>query len=135
MVAKDSGEMEPQIKAPRVAPLEVASTYANEMKPQMNTDECRLNASSEQILEVKPQINADERRLNALYEKILNVSCEVSNVLDAGFLKKVYEDQVKAHTVHFAQCLNYLRITGLKLCLLLNFCKTKVEIKRLVNGI
>ncbi len=95
-----------------------------EMEPGIKADECRLNASSEQILEVKPQINADKRRLNALYEKILNVACEVSNVLDAGLLKKVCEDQVKAHTVHFAQCLNYLRITGLKLCLLLNFSKT-----------
>ncbi|MBU4492273.1 MAG: GxxExxY protein, partial [Euryarchaeota archaeon] len=27
--------------------------------------------------------------------------------------------------VHFAQCLNYLRITGLKLCLLINFSKRK----------
>ena len=38
-------------------------------------------------------------------------------------------------TVHLAQCLNYLRITGLKLCLMLNFSKPKVEIKRIVNGI
>ena len=34
---------------------------------------------------------------------------------------------------HTAQCLNYLRATGLKVCLLMNFNKTKVIIKRLVN--
>jgi GxxExxY protein len=32
--------------------------------------------------------------------------------------------------IHEAQCLNYLRGTGLPLCLLLNFGKPRVEIKR-----
>jgi len=35
--------------------------------------------------------------------------------------------------VHFAQCLNYLKATGLKVCLLMNFGKTKVQVRRLVN--
>jgi GxxExxY protein len=33
---------------------------------------------------------------------------------------------------HLAQCLNYLRATGLKICLLLNFGKPKLEVKRVV---
>ena len=36
--------------------------------------------------------------------------------------------------VHVAQCLNYLKASGLRLCLLLNFGKPKVEIKRVVLG-
>lgn len=32
---------------------------------------------------------------------------------------------------HTAQCLNYLKASGLRLALLLNFQKTKVEIKRI----
>lgn len=32
---------------------------------------------------------------------------------------------------HTAQALNYLRATGLEICLLINFGRTKVEIKRL----
>jgi len=36
--------------------------------------------------------------------------------------------------VHLSQCMNYLKATGLKLCLLLNFGKPRVEIKRLVNN-
>ena len=107
-------------------------------------------------IEMEPQINADERRLNALSEEIIGAAFEVSNVLGAGFLEKVYENalnvelnlrglktlpqaplkvyykeelvgdyiadilveneiiiEVKAvkeiDTVHFAQCLNYLR--------------------------
>ena len=34
--------------------------------------------------------------------------------------------------VHAAQCLNYLKATGLKVCLLVNFGRPRVEIKRLV---
>ncbi len=34
---------------------------------------------------------------------------------------------------HYAQCLNYLKATGLKICLLINFGKPKVEIKRIVR--
>jgi GxxExxY protein len=35
--------------------------------------------------------------------------------------------------VHMAQCLNYLKATGLHLCLLINFYRPKVEIKRIVH--
>ena len=34
--------------------------------------------------------------------------------------------------IHMAQCINYLRATGLHVCLLLNLGKPKLEIKRLV---
>jgi GxxExxY protein len=35
---------------------------------------------------------------------------------------------------HAAQCLNYLRASGVTLCLLVNFQKPKVEWKRIVHG-
>ena len=35
--------------------------------------------------------------------------------------------------IHHAQCLNYLKATGLKLCLLINFGTQRVQIKRIVN--
>jgi GxxExxY protein len=34
--------------------------------------------------------------------------------------------------IHRAQCLNYLRATGLRVCLLINFGKPKIEVKRIV---
>ena len=34
--------------------------------------------------------------------------------------------------IHLAQCLNYLKATGLKVCLLLNFGKPDLEIRRVV---
>ena len=35
--------------------------------------------------------------------------------------------------IHMAQCLNYLKATNLRLCLLMNFAKTKLEIRRIAN--
>jgi GxxExxY protein len=37
--------------------------------------------------------------------------------------------------VHRMQCTNYLKATGLALCLLLNFAKPRLEIKRVVRGL
>jgi GxxExxY protein len=37
--------------------------------------------------------------------------------------------------IHRAQCLNYLKATGLHLCLLLNFGEPRLEIKRIVLGL
>ncbi len=36
--------------------------------------------------------------------------------------------------VHRAQCLNYLKATGLNVCLLINFGKPKLEVKRVVSN-
>ena len=35
--------------------------------------------------------------------------------------------------VHFAQCINYLKATGMQICLLINFGQPKIEIKRFAN--
>ena len=35
--------------------------------------------------------------------------------------------------IHMAQALNYLKATGLRICLLINFGKSRVQIKRVVN--
>ena len=35
--------------------------------------------------------------------------------------------------VHLAQCMNYLKATGLSVCLLMNFGKPKLEVKRVVQ--
>jgi GxxExxY protein len=36
--------------------------------------------------------------------------------------------------IHLAQCLNYLKATNLRLCLLMNFAKPKLEIRRIANN-
>ena len=92
-------ENKPQMKAPRVTPLEGVSTYA----PAGAYVSMHCGGH-----------DADERRLNALSEQIIGAAFEVSNVLGAGFLEKVYENALNVE---------------------LNFSKPKVEIKRIVNGI
>lgn len=36
--------------------------------------------------------------------------------------------------IHLAQCLNYLKATGLPLCLLMNFANPRVKIRRIANN-
>src|SRR5579872_278042 len=57
--------------------------------------------------------------LNALTERIIGAAYAVVNELGPGFLEKVYENALKA--------------TGLELCLLMNFAKPRLEIKRIVR--
>jgi GxxExxY protein len=54
-----------------------------------------------------------------LVENIIIVELKAVRTLDA---------------IHGAQCINYLKATGLELCLLLNFGNPRLEIRRLVNG-
>lgn len=35
--------------------------------------------------------------------------------------------------IHFAQCMNYLKLSGLKVCLIINFGETSVKIRRIVR--
>jgi GxxExxY protein len=37
--------------------------------------------------------------------------------------------------IHEAQCINYLRATGLHVCLLINFGRPRVEVRRIVLGL
>jgi GxxExxY protein len=37
--------------------------------------------------------------------------------------------------IHMAQCLNYLKATGIRICLLINFALPKIEIKRIVHNL
>ena len=126
---------------------------------------------------------SDERTtLEALVETVVGAAYEVSNVLGAGFLEKIYERalieeltlgglRVKTQapfpvaykgkhigtysadlvvedrllvevkcvdqfsTEQLAQCINYLKASGLPLALLINFRRPKVEWRRIVHDL
>ena len=61
-----------------------------------------------------------EYTADLLVENIVLVELKVAKAIDE---------------IHRAQCLNYLKATGLHLCLLLNFARPRLEIKRIVLGL
>ena len=128
-------------------------------------------------------MEADERRwrLDQITERIIGCVYQVSNVLGAGYLEKIYENaltvelglndlrvgqqqrievryrevlvgdfvadllveecvivEIKAvkvfEDIHTAQCVNYLKATGLQVCLLVNFGPPQAVVKRIVHG-
>jgi GxxExxY protein len=127
-----------------------------------------------------PQETEERASLENLAETVVGAAYEVSNVLGAGFLEKVYERAmieelslrglrvteqapfpiaykgkyigtysadlvVESHLLveikcveqfsneHLAQCINYLKASGLHLALLINFRHPKVEWRRVVH--
>ena len=66
---------------------------------------------------------ASRERLNELSEKVL---VEGTLLLELKATKAL-------DNVHLAQCMNYLKATRLRLCLLLNFGRPKLEIRRILH--
>ncbi len=78
-------------------------------------------------LEVKPQYP-----IRVFYDQTL-VGEFFADLLVNGELLVELKAVRTLDDVHMAQCLNYLKATGLKRCLILNFANTTLEIKRIVR--
>ncbi len=131
------------------------------MEIQVSANEERLNELSEKIIGAAFEVSnvLGTGFLEKVYENALNVELQLRGLktFQQAPLKVYYKNElvgdyiadflvedeilVELKTVkefddiHLAQCLNYLRITGLKLCLLISFSKPRVQIKRIVNDI
>ena len=72
-----------------------------------------------------------QRPIKVFYEKnlvgdfVADLLVEDSVIVELKAAKTVDE-------VHSAQCMNYLKATGLKICLLVNFGRPRVDVKRVV---
>jgi GxxExxY protein len=66
------------------------------------------------------EVVVGEYTADLLVEEIVLVELKVARAID---------------DIHRAQCLNYLKASGLHLCLLLNFGKPRLEIKRIVRDL
>lgn len=138
--------------------------------------------SSDRVANDGSPESVERASLEALVETVIGAAYEVSNVLGAGFLEKVYERalleeislcglrttaqapfpvaykgkhvgtysadlvvegrllvEVKCveqfSNEHLAQCINYLKASGLHLALLINFRRSRVEWKRVVHDL
>ena len=124
----------------------------------MNTDEMKFGRLSEQIIGFaitvantlgsgfveKVYQNAlahDLRKAGLLVEQQYGVVVRYDGVIVGDYSADLLVErsvlvELKAvrtlDAVHGAQCLNYLKATGLQLCLLINFGNPRLEIKRLV---
>jgi GxxExxY protein len=74
---------------------------------------------------------AQQRGATVLYDGVVVGSYAVDLLVEESLIVELKAVRV-LDNVHKAQCLNYLRATGLHMCLLLNFGTPNLEIKRLV---
>jgi len=125
----------------------------------MNTDELRWNALTERIIACvysvsnelgcgflesvysKAMVDALERaglsaqrevRFRVYYEGI-DVGEYIADLVVEGTVLLELKAVKALDDVHSAQCLNLLRATNLPICLLINFAKPKVEMKRFMG--
>ena len=77
-----------------------------------------LRVAQQQIMEVR-------------YDDIL-VGTYVADVVAEGIVLLEIKAVKFFDEIHKAQCLNYLKATGLPICLLINFGRPRVDIKRII---
>lgn len=81
----------------------------------------------------KAGLNARQQEpVNVRYDGIV-VGDYFADILVEGAVIVELKAVKEFDDIHIAQCLNYLKATGLRLCLLINFGKPKADIKRLVH--
>ena len=96
----------------------------------------------EKVYENALNIELTASGLNIETQKLVKVQYE-GQVVGDYYADMIVEDEivvelkaVKAiENIHFAQCQNYLKATGKKLGLVINFGEEKVKIRRVANGI
>jgi GxxExxY protein len=129
------------------------------MAPRMDADERRLNEITEIIIKCVYKVantlgngflekvyeNAlahDLRKTRFLVEQQKGIQVRYDGVVVGDYMADILVQntvlvELKAvktlDNIHVAQCLNYLKATGFKVCLLLNFGTPRVQIRRLIN--
>jgi len=82
----------------------------------------------------KAGIRAEQQHGITVYYDGVAVGEYAADLLIEGVLLVELKAVKELDDVHLAQCLNYLKATKLKLCLLMNFAKPKFEVRRVVNN-
>ena len=73
-----------------------------------------------------------EYAIKVMYDEVVVGSYQADLLVENCVLVELKTVQA-IDNVHLAQCMNYLRATNLQLCLLINFYRPKVEVRRVVN--
>ncbi len=72
-----------------------------------------------------------QKPIQVVYDGVM-VGDYVADLLVEGDLLVELKAAKALDEIHMAQCMNYLKATGMRLCMLLNFGNPKLEIKRIV---
>jgi GxxExxY protein len=128
------------------------------MEPQMNADERRLNEITERAIRCAYRVSnklgcgflekvyensmfvdltfeglkVEQQRVVQIHYRDALVGEYVADLVVEGLVLLELKAVRALDEIHVAQCLNYLKATGLRVALLINFAKPKVEIKRVV---
>ncbi len=71
--------------------------------------------------------------IKVMYDEVV-VGEYLADVIVAGGVVIEVKAVQALDDVHLAQCLNYLKATGLRICLLMNFHEPRLAVKRIVNN-
>ncbi|MCX5643255.1 MAG: GxxExxY protein [Phycisphaerae bacterium] len=82
----------------------------------------------------KAGMKAEQQHEISVYYDGVAVSEYAADLLVEGVLLLELKAVKDLDDIHLAQCLNYLRATKLRLCLLINFGKPKLEVRRIANS-
>jgi GxxExxY protein len=93
--------------------------YENALLHELRKAEIAVSQQHRMVVQYDGIVIGDYT-VDLLVEDIVLVELKVAKAIDE---------------IHLAQCLNYLKATGLHLCLLLNFGKPRLEIKCIVLGL
>ena len=77
---------------------------------------------------------AQQRGIVVIYDGIIVGEYMVDLLVEDAVIVELKAVKAVAD-IHCAQCMNYLRASGLHVCLLLNFGNPRLEIKRIVLGL
>ena len=90
------------------------------------------NALAVELRQVGIQVE-QQHRIEVRYRDVL-VGDFVADLLVEGCVVVENKAITSLNDIHVAQCLNYLKATGLQVCLLVNFGSPKATVKRVVYG-
>ena len=94
----------------------VEKVYENALAFELR--KLQFEVEQQAAVKVKKEIVVGEYVCDLLVDRLVIVELKAVKLLDP---------------VHMAQCLNYLKATGLNVCLLMNFGRNKLEFRRIVN--
>ena len=83
----------------------------------------------------KDGVKIEQQRPIKVYYDDVVVGDYFADLIAEGIVIVELKAARRIEDIHLAQTLNYLKVTGLKLGLILNFGKPRVEIKRVVNNL